>query len=326
MRNSDRSVAAAPKARAKATAAAQSTAHDPVHAVTAALAPAADEIDADGAERERAGIQSVEVGFALLQALALADGPLMLRDVAQAAQMSAAKAHRYLVSFQRLGLVAQDTATARYDLGPQALHLGLAALRRIDAVTLARQRLPQWREHIGHTVALAVWGNLGPTIVHWAEPLRPVAVHLRLGDVMPLLTSATGRCFAAHLPPAQSQALLAAELRQWQQREKLDPAFVATSGVPTDAGRAQALLSEVRQRGLARVVDTLLPGIAGFCAPVFDASGHLVLGVVSMGPTGHFDARWAGPVAQALLAAAHGLTADLGGSVAPGAPPGPGER
>jgi len=78
--------------------------------------------------KERAGIQSVEVGFGLLQALGEAAGPLMLRDLARAANMSAAKAHRYLVSFQRLQLVVQDAATTRYDLGPAALKLGLAAL------------------------------------------------------------------------------------------------------------------------------------------------------------------------------------------------------
>jgi DNA-binding IclR family transcriptional regulator len=310
MRNSDPSVAAATHPRARS----------PLAAAREPLSLRIDDMDGDGNERERAGIQSVEVGFALLQALAQADGPLMLRDVAQAAHMSAAKAHRYLVSFQRLGLVAQDAATARYDLGPQVLHLGLAALRRIDAVNLARQRLPQWRHDIGHTVALAVWGNLGPTIVHWVEPLRPVAVHLRLGDVMPLLTSATGRCFAAYLPPTLTHNLLAAEMAHWQQRETLDPALVSARGVPTDEARCLALWTEVRQRGLARVVDTLLPGIAGFCAPVFDAAGHMVLGVVSMGPTGHFDARWGGPVAQRLAAAADGLTADLGG-VVPGRTP-----
>ena len=68
-------------------------------------------------DKERAGIQSVEVGFALLDVLAQAPGPLMLRDLASAAGMSAAKAHRYLVSFQRLSLVVQD-ANTRYELGP----------------------------------------------------------------------------------------------------------------------------------------------------------------------------------------------------------------
>src|SRR3954462_2694380 len=119
--------------------------------------------------KERAGIQSVEVGFGLLDVLSKAAGPLMLRDLAGAAGMSAAKAHRYLVSFQRLQLVVQDAGTTRYDLGPAALQLGLASLARLDAVRLARQRVGTLMEQTGHTVALAVWGNHGPTIVHWEE-------------------------------------------------------------------------------------------------------------------------------------------------------------
>ena len=42
-------------------------------------------------EKTRAGIQSVEVGFGLLDVLARATGPLMLRDLALASGMSAAK-------------------------------------------------------------------------------------------------------------------------------------------------------------------------------------------------------------------------------------------
>src|SRR3954466_4176116 len=108
---------------------------------------------------KRAGIQSVEVGFGLLQALGQAPGPLMLRDLAAAAGMSAAKAHRYLVSFQRLQLVVQDDVSTRYALGPAALKLGLASLSRLDAVKLARQRIVALMEQIGHTLSLAVWGN-----------------------------------------------------------------------------------------------------------------------------------------------------------------------
>ena len=107
-------------------------------------------------DKERAGIQSVEVGFALLEGLTRSRGPLMLKDVAASAGMSAAKAHRYLVSFQRLGLVTQDPRNARYDLGPAALKLGLASLARLDAVRLARERMPELMEAIGHTLALAV--------------------------------------------------------------------------------------------------------------------------------------------------------------------------
>ena len=79
-------------------------------------------------DKERAGIQSVEVGFALLEGLTRSRGPLMLKDVAASAGMSAAKAHRYLVSFQRLGLVEQDPVSGHYGLGPAALQIGLACL------------------------------------------------------------------------------------------------------------------------------------------------------------------------------------------------------
>ena len=63
------------------------------------------------------GIQSIDVGGRLLQAIARSDGAMMLKEMAEAADMPAAKAHAYLVSFCKLGLMEQDPVTGRYDLG-----------------------------------------------------------------------------------------------------------------------------------------------------------------------------------------------------------------
>ena len=252
----------------------------------------------------RAGIQSVEVGFALLDALARADGPLMLRDLAAAAGMSAAKAHRYLVSFQRLQLVVQDSASTRYDLGPAALKLGLASLSRLDAVRLARERAHGLMQAIGHTVAVAVWGNHGPTIVHWEESPQAVTVNLRLGDVMPLLSSATGRCFAAWVSREAITPMLRDEIARNQKAGRHD--------LPSTLTEARALLDEVRSRGVARVIDTLLPGVTGFCAPVFDADGHMALGLVTLGSGSAFDGTWNGAVHTPLARTAAALSSDLG--------------
>jgi DNA-binding IclR family transcriptional regulator len=254
--------------------------------------------------KARAGIQSVEVGFGLLRSLGEADGPLMLRDLARAAGMSAAKAHRYLVSFQRLQLVVQDAASTRYDLGPAALKLGLASLERLDAVKLARERIAALVEAIGHTLALAVWGNHGPTIVHWEESAGAVTVSLRLGDVMPLLSSATGRCFAAHAPKESIAGMVRQELARARTQQRTD--------VPRTLAQVRVMLDDVRKRGMSRVVDTLLPGIVGFCAPVFDSDGHMVLGMVALGPTGTFDPEWDGAVERPLREAAAQLSRDLG--------------
>ena len=254
--------------------------------------------------KERAGIQSVEVGFTLLQALAEASGPLMLRDLARAADMSAAKAHRYLVSFQRLELVVQDATSTRYDLGPAALKLGLASLERLDPVKRARERIAALMEDVGHTLALAVWGNRGPTIVHWDESPSAVTVNLRLGDVMPLLSSATGLCFAAYAPQDAIAPMLKEEMALAQKQGRKD--------LPTTPAEVRTALEEVRRRGASRVVDTLLPGIVAFCVPVFDSDGHMALGMVALGPAGTFDPAWGGAVEKPLRAAAAQLSSDLG--------------
>ncbi|MEY2953763.1 MAG: hypothetical protein RLZZ401_1850 [Pseudomonadota bacterium] len=255
-------------------------------------------------DKARAGIQSVEVGFALLQALSAAPGPMMLRDLAAAAGMSAAKAHRYLVSFQRLGLVLQDAQDTRYDLGPAALKLGLATLARMDAVKMARERVPSLLHTVGHTVALAVWGNQGPTMVHWAQSPLVIAATLRLGDVMPLLSSATGRCFAAYLPRPAIASMLEAELVVERKLKRPE--------VPHNQSDIQTLLAQVRERGLARVVNSLAPGIVGFCAPVFDADAHLALGMVVLGSAATLSSDWDSPAALALKACARQLSTDLG--------------
>lgn len=259
-------------------------------------------------DKDRAGIQSVEVGFALLQALIDAPGPLALKDLAAAAGMPAAKAHRYLVSYQRSGLVRQDAATSRYDLGPMALQLGLAALRRTDAVRLARERMPDWIDALGHTVALAVWGNHGATVVHWEEPPHGTTGHLRLGDVMPLLSSATGRCFGAWLPAGRIAQQLQLELEQARNARRQD--------LPHTADAAAQLFADVRAHGVARVVDTLLPSVVALCAPVFDARGQLVLAVTTLGTVATFDPSFGGAMDQRLLAIAQQLSHDLGHRVA----------
>ncbi|MCY1369915.1 hypothetical protein D9M69_569770 [compost metagenome] len=204
--------------------------------------------------------------------------------------------------------------STRYDLGPAALRLGLASLSRIDAVKLARERLPQLLAETGHTLAIAVWGNQGPTMVHWLEAPQTVPVTLRLGDVMPLLTSATGRCFATFTgPEGRDGQRIAPMIRDELARmKKLPPTGLPLVDVPQNQRDVQAMLAETRQHGLGRVVHSLLPGVGGFCAPVFDAQGRLAMGLVVLGSVATLDTRWDSAPAAALLRCARQLSVDLG--------------
>ncbi|WP_094778564.1 IclR family transcriptional regulator [Paraburkholderia ribeironis] len=262
-----------------------------------------------GDEKLRSGIQSIEVGFRLLDVLTHEPRAMMLRDLAQRAGMSPAKAHRYLVSFLRLGVVAQDPLSGRYELGGFALQLGLARLARVDGVKLARIALAELRDRLDLTVGIAVWGNQGPTMVHWMESSYPAKASLKLGDVMPLLSSATGLLFAAYLPASKTAAML--------ERELADSRRSAHHGGPRTREEVDALLAEVRRHEAARVEGMLLPTIHAFSMPVFDSTGELALGLVALGHEGAFDIRWGGEIDTALRDCAQKLSYELGYSAAP---------
>ncbi len=253
----------------------------------------------------RRSIQSVETGFPLLAALVDAGVPLTLRDLAQRAGMTSAKAHPYLVSFTRVELVKQDAATGQYELGPFALQMGLVSLQRLDPVRIALPYVNQLASQIGHTLAVAVLGSHGPTMIYICEASYPVHVNMRKGTVMSMRHTATGHVFAAWLPPKIAQHYL--------EREVGDNAVVTSVGQPHSSDEAlQEQLNDIRRRGIARALGNPLPGIDAFSVPVFDHSANVILALTSLGPSSLFDARWESPIAAALVSCAETISKQLG--------------
>ncbi|TEA78233.1 IclR family transcriptional regulator [Allopusillimonas ginsengisoli] len=262
-------------------------------------------VNTDSTSDGRRSIQSVESGFRLLQALVDAAIPLNLRDLAARAGMTSSRAHPYLVSFIRVGVVQQDPATGQYELGPFALQMGLVSLQRLDPVRIALPHVARLADHIGHTLAIAVLGSHGPTMIHISEASYPVHVNMRKGTVMSMRHTATGHVFATWLPPRVAQHYI--------DREIGDTAVV-TSVSPDlpDHDAWRALVADIRAAGLARALGNPLPGIDALSVPVFDHSGNIALALTSLGPSSLFDASPQGPIARALLSCAASIGTQLG--------------
>jgi len=264
------------------------------------------------------GIQSIEVGGQLLRALVHHGRPMALKDLAREADMTPAKAHPYMVSFGRLGLIEQDRASGHYLLGPLALQLGLISLQQADPVHIATPLLSPLAQQIGHTVALAVWGARGATIVRTAESPSPVHVNMRHGTVFSLTNTASGRIFAAYLDADAVRQLLEEE----RQRQK--PRKGAAAGPAAPAGGMPAVqplpswsdferqLKEVREHGISRSDGEVIKGVSAMAAPVFDHTGAIVLAVTAIGPAGVFDTAWDGELSRALKACAGAVSQRLG--------------
>jgi DNA-binding IclR family transcriptional regulator len=187
-----------------------------------------------------------------------------------------------------------------------ALDFGLSALARIDAVRVASQSLASVRDQIGETTFLSIWGHNGPTIVRWEEGSQPVTVNVRVGSLMPLLTSATGRLFAAFLPPERTDAVLRGEVQNLRKRGS-----AVSRRVLNEFRRLQA---RIRSTGISPADGSQLANVSALSAPIFDVDGQIVAAITSLGPRGDFDCSFNGKPARVLLAATRELSAALGHS------------
>lgn len=262
------------------------------------------------AERSgRRGIQSIEIGFKILDVLRTERRPVPLKMIAAGTGMSAANVHYYLVSFQAVGIVRQEADTGCYALGPYALKLGMAAIEQFDVFTAARPVMAELATTIGHTVFLGVWGNRGPTIVYRVEggSSRPI-IELRVGSVLTLLRSALGRNFLAHLPADITSAMLDQELLE----ERSHASVARADDTPTARAEVEDMVAAIRRNGISRCRDALLANFTSLSAPIFDQGGFMIAAITLMGPIGTLDDDLAGPTAEALRAQARAISATAG--------------
>ncbi|MES1264881.1 MAG: IclR family transcriptional regulator C-terminal domain-containing protein, partial [Variovorax sp.] len=180
----------------------------------------------------------------------------------------------------------------------------------LQAIRTATKALPDIATRLGeHTLCLAVWGNHGPTAVHWEPSRSPVSDQLRPGLVMSIARSATGRAFAAFLPEAMTQPLIEEDLRAWMQ---------TSESAAERRARFDATLTEVREQGLARAIGAAPSpihqvAVNAFSAPIFDAEGQMAMALSLTSSAERLSADWSGAVPQGLLRAAREISERISG-------------
>ncbi|ACC73176.1 IclR family transcriptional regulator [Paraburkholderia phymatum] len=256
---------------------------------------------AGGDAKQQRGIQSLDSTGELLSALVSAGKPLLLRDLAAAAGMPPAKAFPHLVSLQKIGLLSRD-ASGCFEAGPLAFELGLIGLQRLSPTREAEPEIVDLAVTTGMSVAMAVLGPLGPTVVRLEESARPLHVSLRVGTVMSLVNTAIGRVFGAFIADDVRQGLLL--------QDSLRLAGVERADV-VDAAYDERL-AVIREQGIDTALNKPIPGINTLAAPVFDHTGSIVVVIAVMGTAGSFDSDTHGGAARTLIAATQRLSRRFG--------------
>jgi DNA-binding IclR family transcriptional regulator len=244
----------------------------------------------------RRGIQSVRIGLRVLAALSAQAGPATLTEVARRAELSASQAHRYLASLIGAGMARQDGPNGRYDLGPEAIRVGLAALARIDVFAQSDPAIAAFTHDTGRTTLVAVIGPAGPTVVRWHAGPKPVVTSLAVGSVLPLMGSATGHVFLSFLP----EDALAAALKRHR------------TGRSMKAADVQAIRRRVRADMSASVDEMLIPGLRATAVPILDLQGCPALVVTAIASSAMDRSRDAA-IVQHLKDVCRSLTEQMGG-------------
>jgi DNA-binding IclR family transcriptional regulator len=247
---------------------------------------------------KRRGINSVEQGVAVLQAVVELRRSSSLKDIARMAQMDSSQAHRYVSSLVNCGMLRQDAGTGLYDLGPTALRTGLAALTRQDCIAQIEVGARELTLRSGGTVQFAIWAIDGPTIIRWYHGSPPVYTVLTIGSVLPLTSSATGRVFLAFLPDNLLAPLLKKE------------------GFSRPIDREPSLQAErdrVRAAHFAAVDNTVIPGLRGYSSPVLGVDQQ-VLGALTIIASEAIPRSVDDRYRETLMSVCRRLTLDLGGA------------
>lgn len=243
------------------------------------------------------GIQSIEVGGRVLSALVRTASPMMLKDLALAADLTPAQVHAYLTSYRRAGLVEQDDRTGHYRIGPLAFRLGTSRIRSVPILQETSKAVTRLSSELGLMAIMICWGPHGPTAVQVQDSPVPLNLNIRQGTLFSVTGTASGHVFAAFSDEPSVATRIAAEL---------DVKAVSESG-GMPAVSFKALVERVRRQGYADIAGLPIPGMHAVSAPVRDGSDRMVAAVTLVGSGENPHRGLGGAVVQTLLAATAAL-------------------
>lgn len=238
--------------------------------------PDAKSDDEGGVRPLSSALKTLEV----LDALGESVSPMRLVDLARIVGGSRATVYQRLLTLVRAGWV-ELTHDGLYRLSLHAARVGDAALAHASLGDRAEAVLRELADRTGETASLAVVDDGRIRIARRAEPHGVLKAELRVGAVLTLDGSASGRILAAFLPQASLDALLHAG------GTLADPHVIAAA----------------RATGYATSSQRDMPDVMAVAVPVDDAQQQCYAALSLVGPVSRFDAQaLLGPLRDAATA------------------------
>ena len=238
-------------------------------------------------------------GIAALNAIAAEPRGLALIDVARAADLPKATAHRLLVTLVDTGLV-RPLGDGRYGLGSHCLALGDAFLDAIDLRTEALNQMRLLVDATGETCHLGILSDDRVVYIEKLDSPHPIRMYSRVGATNPAATTSLGKAILAFSGEDVVDRVYGRGIPQ------------RTPATVTDRDEAVRLLAEVRRQGYATDDVENEEGIRCVAAPILDHQALPVGGISISGPEQRVTRERVGELGEAVRGAAEAVSRGLG--------------
>lgn len=206
--------------------------------------------------------QSLEKGFAVLEAFGAELPSMNLPEIAKAAGVTKSAAQRLAYTLEALGYLHKDPQTKRFSLAPKSLGFAYRYLLASSLVERANPYLLEVNQKTRETVNLSE--PEGVEMVFAARFPSPVhsIVHMPVGRRLPMYCTASGRAYLSALSDSEALAILeASNLVKYTQTTN------------TDVAKLMALVHEARESGYAWANQEYYRGDLNIAVALLDTSG-----------------------------------------------------
>lgn len=238
----------------------------------------------------------------LLEALASANGPAGVSDLAREIGATKSAVFRILANLERRGYVARDPSTSKYQLGGALVRLGHRAVGSLDLRAQARPVLDALHQQFNETVNLGVFVNDLVSYVDMVESDHGLRMAAQVGATDEMHSSSLGKAILSFLPEVDRERILSKPLERHTPRTITNPDILRVE------------LARIRQVGSAEDRGENESGARCVGAPIFDYRGQ-VMGAVSLScPESRLNDERMWEIAAAVRAAAADITKRIGGT------------
>lgn len=222
-------------------------------------------------------VRSVNRAVAIMKFLA-ATGASTLTEISDGVDIYKSTAHRLLATLRDEGLVEQDEATSKYDLGYGLVLLASSVTSDLDVLRCARPICERLSEQTGETVTVSVLEDDEAVVIHQAVSKSSAISVDWTGRYSKIHATGAGKVFLAHMPEERLESILRGALKRSTEHTLVDPALLRED------------LAGIRERDYATCFEELEIGLNVVSAPVRLSDGPVVTAISVSGPAFRFPA------------------------------------